>query len=821
MPDDDSRSLPGLGRVLLATTLFAVFALLIGGVWLRLLTDRPGDGDLLRIVGIAAIPALAVLLVRGRAAIVVWPLAVAAAIMLAAGEAFGIAVTEARPGDGERDFFGPVGTALDLGIRDFYSTSFPFDRISHPEMTSLVLVAIFGFTAIGGMLIAARRLILAAIVLLVGVGWPATLIASVDDSTLAIGAILLVVILAVLFLARSGRRPSTGIVQAAVLGSVLVVAGVGLSTSSAVAKESALDWRAWNPYKKAPHQVGVRYVWNTSYAGINWPDEETVVLQVSGPVSNQYWRATTLDDYTGIGWVESLRTGERTTSTRLDLDDDPLLPDAASDEANWLRQDVTVAGLADNHLISSGQPVRWQLAEKTPVRQASGGVVLLPDGLAPGQRYTVWSYAPDVSPDDLINLEPRYPFAASRYLEILPDVPLPPFGADDRERRVAEIFDRTDDDVVGLIGRQHRDLYAQAQEVVGSAPTPYAVTVALEQWFRNSGGFTYNELPAPPSGSEPPLVEFVLQGREGYCQHYAGAMALMLRMLGVPARVAAGFVSGDLDEKTGVWTVTDRDAHTWVEVWFPGFGWLPFDPTPGRGSLGEAYTVSSEAFDLSADGSGATAGAVLAENADLAEIFAAGLSGLPQLGVGTATGEGVATGNPATGGEGGGFPSWAGVVLVVAGLLALLVVLKLSLRHLWLRARGPRRVSAALRRDLVGFVADQGLVSESSLTLQEIGQRVAGRYAVDTGRFVDAASAARFGPPEEAADAGRRARDAHRALIGAVRRELGLAARVRGTFRLRSLLGTGSASAGVADRLRRRPDVATSKLGPEQPRHLG
>ncbi len=67
--------------------------------------------------------------------------------------------------------------------------------------------------------------------------------------------------------------------------------------------------------------------------------------------------------------------------------------------------------------------------------------------------------------------------------------------------------------------------------------------------------------------------------RSGYCQHFAGAMALMLRYLGIPARVAAGFASGTYSKDH--WTVTDHDAHAWVEVWFAGYGWLPFDPTPG------------------------------------------------------------------------------------------------------------------------------------------------------------------------------------------------------------------------------------------------
>ena len=77
----------------------------------------------------------------------------------------------------------------------------------------------------------------------------------------------------------------------------------------------------------------------------------------------------------------------------------------------------------------------------------------------------------------------------------------------------------------------------------------------------------------------------------------------MLRYLGIPARVAAGFTSGNFDEDERRWTVADTNAHTWVEVWFDGYGWLPFDPTPGRGRLRAEYTASSLFFDAS----GATA----------------------------------------------------------------------------------------------------------------------------------------------------------------------------------------------------------------------
>src|SRR5205807_1958923 len=117
-----------------------------------------------------------------------------------------------------------------------------------------------------------------------------------------------------------------------------------------------------------------------------------------------------------------------------------------------------------------------------------------------------------------------------------------------------------------------------AAAVAGGARTPYAAAVALDEWFRSGGGFRYTNHPAVFGAA--PLVGFVAQTRAGYCQYFAGAMALMLRYLGIPARVAVGFAGPAYDRASGTWLVTDRDAHAWVEVWFPRYGWLPFDPTP-------------------------------------------------------------------------------------------------------------------------------------------------------------------------------------------------------------------------------------------------
>jgi protein-glutamine gamma-glutamyltransferase len=91
-----------------------------------------------------------------------------------------------------------------------------------------------------------------------------------------------------------------------------------------------------------------------------------------------------------------------------------------------------------------------------------------------------------------------------------------------------------------------------------------------------TNGFTYNQ---DPPRSQYPLATF-LDDKVGYCQQFAGEMALMLRMGGVPARVATGFTTGDYDSATKRWLVSDIDAHAWVEAWFPHYGWVTFDPTP-------------------------------------------------------------------------------------------------------------------------------------------------------------------------------------------------------------------------------------------------
>ena len=154
---------------------------------------------------------------------------------------------------------------------------------------------------------------------------------------------------------------------------------------------------------------------------------------------------------------------------------------------------------------------------------------------------------PDPAPDSHSRARSsRYPIDALPYLDI-GGREFPPFGRAGREAAVWSLFN--DPSYSYFVPYQR--LYQVARRVVGAPRSPYEAVLALEAWFRQKGGFRYVEQP-PDVGGRPPLVAFVTLTKAGYCQHYAGAMAVMLRMLGIPARVAVGFTSGTYDGKK--WT---------------------------------------------------------------------------------------------------------------------------------------------------------------------------------------------------------------------------------------------------------------------------
>jgi Transglutaminase-like superfamily/TgpA N-terminal domain len=764
--------------------LLVLTGILVSAAWLRVEQTEPHGREAALMVALGFLPAIALALLRGRVSRRVFYGSVAAvtavAAFLASSAAFDVPVRYVRPFDGEHDFFGPVLDGLRTGFLDFYEAELPFDVVDHPLMRSAVMMAIFGFVTVAGLLLAARRPVGAALVLVAAVGWPATLVPG--GNPLRVGALTLGGILIVLYALRGTARPSRGLAQAAVVGGALVLAAVVVSSSDAVSKGAFLSWRGWDPYDRPDDPVGVDYVWNSNYTGISFPEEPTVVFKVraSGPRRGLYWRATTLDEYTGTAWEEDRELGQANEAERIEASRrDRFLPGAAMQQRGWIRQEVTVAAFRDEHLVGSAQPMRWEPPEGATTRADDAEVVTLPDGLQRDQRYTVWSYVPQARPSRLANSGTNYPAPIQRFLEVLYPVPLPVFGAPGREQIMEGFFTQFGDD---FVVQAHEELYLEALDVVGQADSPYAAAVALEAWFRTEGGFTYNETP-PPFAPEPPLTFFALDSKQGYCQQFAGAMAVMLRMLGVPARVAAGFTSGTYDAEKREWTVTDHNAHTWVEVFFPGFGWLPFDPTPGRGQLGATYSAVSPTFDIR------DASSYLGGSALLDQIRRTALERENER---TAREPGQTPGGGDTGGAAtvvrDRAPSLLLLVLFVLGVaLAGVVVLKAARRALRFASRDPRRIASACRRDLIAFLADQGVQVSPSATLAEVGATVEREFHVPSRPFVGAAAAARFGPPAEAEQALGRARRELRRLRSQLRRALSVPERVRGMISLRSL----------------------------------
>ena len=229
-------------------------------------------------------------------------------------------------------------------------------------------------------------------------------------------------------------------------------------------------------------------------------------------------------------------------------------------------------------------------------------------------------------------------------------------------------------------------------QVTKGAPTAYDKVVALQAFFRTrANGFVYSEDTSVPGITSSNALEAFLRGRRGFCEQYASAMAAMVRVLGIPARVAVGFTPG-ARQSDGTYTVTTSDAHAWPEVWFPDGGWVRFEPTP------RAEQVSVPAYSAPLAAGDGRSAAVPAPSA----------AAQPSQAPGTVTGGQDARklqGDPSGGGPGTSSGHGAALpVAIGAAALALLVTPALLAgarrRRLW-RDGGPRAAWAHVVEDAV------------------------------------------------------------------------------------------------------------------------
>jgi protein-glutamine gamma-glutamyltransferase len=165
-------------------------------------------------------------------------------------------------------------------------------------------------------------------------------------------------------------------------------------------------------------------------------------------------------------------------------------------------------------------------------------------GVSDGLRYTAYSYLDPQGTAATFEDQPLGPYESRRYLR-LPSL----------DKRIAEL----------------------AQRLTKDAQSPFDKASLIERYLRRNFGYTLELLDREHPD---PLAHFLFERRKGHCEYFASAMAVMLRSQGIPARIATGFQSGTFNPMSGWYLIRAADAHSWVEAFFPGQGWLTFDPTP-------------------------------------------------------------------------------------------------------------------------------------------------------------------------------------------------------------------------------------------------
>ncbi|HSJ49928.1 MAG TPA: DUF3488 and transglutaminase-like domain-containing protein [Actinomycetota bacterium] len=345
-------------------------------------------------------------------------------------------------------------------------------------------------------------------------------------------------------------------------------------------------------------------------------------------------------------------------------------------------------------------------------------------------------------------------------------------------------------------------------------PTPFRQILAIQNHLLRDG-FEY-DLEVEPTADSTALLEFLTGTKRGFCQQFATAMAVLVRELGYPSRVAVGFRSGTPDGGGG-YVVQNLDAHAWVEVFFPGVGWLPFEPTPGPGfsnPVASTYLNPSEgAAAGGAPGEEGVAGGQLGPGSALAEACAAvggtaidprlcrefegqgrpgigrGLDGLPPGFLGGTTG---AVGPSLERDDGYSIPyRWIALgLLAIAGLLVPVIPVAkvIARRRILRRSRDPRARVLAAYRVLDGRAADLGLGRRPGETIVEHRDRLSAAATFSDGHLDRLAAAAARAAYAESAPSGAEAaaavRDA-RTVIADLRREAGWTRTLAGVYRLR------------------------------------
>ena len=291
---------------------------------------------------------------------------------------------------------------------------------------------------------------------------------------------------------------------------------------------------------------------------ISLGDEIVLLVEADDDGSRRYWRSRVFERYIDGQWSPSadLRITDRSAPLEM-----PMNAEVRGMRREEVRHNFIIGDANARVFYAAPQPSSINSAGRIdliytdkPTNSSMNVSVARPLGvMRSGETYQASSWTSVATAHDLRRASATYPewvSGANLYI-----------GAPNL--RVLELA---------------RGIIAEAE-----ASNPYDQAKAIESWLRRN--IRYNEaISAPPDGVD--AVEWVLfEAREGYCTYYATSMIVMLRHLGIPARLAAGFSQGQYDEASGRFVVREREAHTWVEVYFPEYGWIEFEPTAAEEPL--------------------------------------------------------------------------------------------------------------------------------------------------------------------------------------------------------------------------------------------
>jgi len=289
-----------------------------------------------------------------------------------------------------------------------------------------------------------------------------------------------------------------------------------------------------------------------------------------GPQEN-YWRGATYDSFDGNTWRWTQRN-----SSLVDPGSSVMAPtaEAVADPNDKKHHNVQVIVTPEDYggdvIVAPNQPfsATQQLEVQTNGASGAFNMAKLTAGIQPGVSYAVRSVVWDESgPDELTENElaaagTDYPDWIQPYLAITP----------------------------GSVG----DLTSQtAQRIMNSVPAeqrdPYHLALATQFFLNKSGGFKYVTDVRGMCPNNGQMVDCFLQMKQGYCEYFASAMTMLLREMKVPTRYVLGYLPGQ-EQQDKTWRVERNAAHAWVEVYFPSYGWVQFDPTPGNVENGQRVT---------------------------------------------------------------------------------------------------------------------------------------------------------------------------------------------------------------------------------------